>query len=420
MNKIAVIGLGYVGLPLAIEFGCKYETIGFDINKERITSLKKNIDINVSISQSDFEKSKKLKFTHHIDDLSEQNIFIVTVPTPTDSFNKPDFSPLIQASKIVGGVIKKGDIVIYESTVYPGATEEICVPVLEKYSSMKLNENFSVGYSPERINPGDKIYNVTNIVKVISGSNKEAIDKIRDLYTNGLGIKTHTASSIKVAEASKVIENIQRDVNIALVNEIALFLNEISLDTGEVLDAASTKWNFHNYKPGLVGGHCIGVDPYYYLQKAEQIGYKSNIIKTARDLNELIPSILVKKYIKELEKKNINLHNHKCLFLGLTFKENCPDIRNSGAIKFINNLSKYNLDIFAYDPYVQETNINFENNIKIVTKDFIENGLYDSVIVAVSHDEFRELGYKLKRNSRNGLIFDLKSIYSKEVSDFRL
>jgi UDP-N-acetyl-D-galactosamine dehydrogenase len=416
MNIIAVIGLGYVGLPLAVEFGKKYEVIGFDIKPERIKELQKGFDATLEVSQENLQTSKHIRFSSEVEDLKNANIFIVTVPTPIDQYKTPDLTPLMKASETVGKVLKKGDIVIYESTVYPGCTEEDCVPILEKHSQLKFNVDFFCGYSPERINPGDKQHTVTKIKKVVSGSTPEIAQKVNDLYASIITAGTHVASSIRVAEASKAIENAQRDINIAFVNELALIFDRMGIDTTEVLEAAGTKWNFLPFKPGLVGGHCIGVDPYYLTHKAESLGYHPEVILAGRRINDNMGIFIANKVVKLMLKKGHNLPDAKVLVLGITFKENCPDIRNSKVIDIITELKEYNTKIDVYDPWASEAEVEHEYQIHL-KKDINEK--YDAIILAVRHDKFKDLDLK-KLLKPNTVIYDIKSFLDTSLIDARL
>ena len=420
-NKIAIIGLGYVGLPLAVEFAKKYSTVGFDINEERINQLKDGIDVTLEVSHNDLSQilnSGKFNITSNISDLNDSNYYIVTVPTPTDKNNRPVLTPLIKASEIVGSVLKKGDIVVYESTVYPGVTEDECVPVLEKSSNLKYNIDFFVGYSPERINPGDKEHTVTKILKVTSGSTPEIASKVDDLYKSIIVAGTFKASSIKVAEAAKVIENSQRDINIAFVNELAKIFNLLKIDTNEVLEAASTKWNFLKFKPGLVGGHCIGVDPYYLAQKAQEIGYNPEIILAGRRLNDGMGKYIASEVIKLMIKKDIKIVSSRILILGFTFKENCPDVRNTRVIDIVRELLSYEVNLTIVDPLAdsvqvyKEYKINSKNKIDITEK-------FDAIILAVAHNEFLNLEF-FKHQNENSVVFDVKGILDKSQIDGRL
>jgi UDP-N-acetyl-D-galactosamine dehydrogenase len=418
-KKIAVIGLGYVGLPLAVEFGKKYVTVGFDINESRIKDLKNGIDITLEIDSSMLKSTLSngmFSVSSNKNDIKDCDFFIVTVPTPTDKNNRPVLIPLVKASETVGSVLKKGDIVIYESTVYPGVTEEECVPVLERVSGMLYNIDFFVGYSPERINPGDKEHTVTKILKVTSGSTPEIAEVVDLLYKSIIIAGTHKASSIKVAEAAKVIENSQRDINIAFVNELSKIFNLLKIDTNEVLEAAATKWNFLKFKPGLVGGHCIGVDPYYLAQKAQEVGYNTEIILAGRRLNDSMGKHVSSEVIKLMIQKSIKIKGSKILILGLTFKENCPDFRNTKVIDIYNDLLTYHTIVEIFDPHVDKKLVTQEFNINILANipDFEE---YQAIILAVAHECFKV--YEL-RTSPTKVIFDVKSVLPKNVVDGKL
>ena len=418
--KLAIIGLGYVGLPLALEFAKKRAVIGYDIDKKRIKELKLGNDKNFETNLKEFKNTKQLVFTYNKDDLRSANCYIITVPTPIDELKKPDFKPLFLASKTVSEVIKKGDIVIYESTVYPGCTEEQCVPIIERYSKLKYNKDFFCGYSPERINPGDKEHTISKIKKITSGSTT-SVEKIVDsLYNEITSVGTYKASSIKVAEAAKVIENIQRDINIALINELSTLFSKLNLDTQEVLDAASSKWNFLPFKPGLVGGHCIGVDPYYLTYKAQSIGHTPKIILAGREINENMGIFVVTQLIKKMKEKFIKIRNAKILIMGLTFKENCHDIRNSGIEKVINELKKYNCKLDLFDPLADPKKVKKKYNI--LPKLFLKQNSYDAIIIAVAHNEFKKMGYQ--KISKLGkvvkIIYDIKHLFSKGQVDLRL
>tara|TARA_B100000575_G_C23140246_1_gene663352 strand:+ start:1462 stop:2730 length:1269 start_codon:yes stop_codon:yes gene_type:complete len=417
--KIAVIGLGYVGLPLAIEFSKKYPTIGYDINSTRVNELLKAEDKTLELTQSDLESST-ISFTDEIANIKECNVYIITVPTPIDDHKKPDLRPILNASESVGKIIKKGDLIIYESTVYPGVTEDECVPILENYSMLAYNRDFFVGYSPERINPGDKNHTIRNILKIVSGSNEDTLNFIDKLYSSIIDAGTYKASSIKVAEAAKVIENTQRDLNIGLINELALIFNKLDIDTEEVLKAAETKWNFLPFRPGLVGGHCIGVDPYYLTYKAESVGYRPEIILSSRRLNDSMAEYVAARLIKFMHKKGIKTHDSSILILGLTFKENCPDIRNSKVISIIDELKDYGANIDCYDPWIDEDNIKKEHGIKIIS--YPKKNNYDAVLIAVAHDKFKELGLENIRSfgKKGSIIFDLKFLFNKGETDLRL
>lgn len=416
-KKIAVIGLGYVGLPLAVEFGKKYSTLGFDINQKRIAELVEGFDRTQESNKEDIESSKGLSFSSNIQDLQDYNVFIVTVPTPIDQFKAPDLTPLLKASKMLGGVLKKGDIVIYESTVYPGCTEEDCVPVLEKESGLKFNVDFYCGYSPERINPGDKVNTLTKIKKVTSGSTPEIAHVVDELYKSIIIAGTHKAPSLKVAEASKAIENAQRDVNISFVNELALIFDRMGIDTNDVLDAAGTKWNFLKYKPGLVGGHCIGVDPYYLAHKAESLGYHPTVILSGRRVNDNMGMFIANKVVKLLIAKNYVISKSKVLVLGITFKENCPDIRNSKVVDIVNELQQFNIMVDIYDPHADKKEVFVEYGVKLI--DNIKNK-YDGIILAVSHQEFQALEMNKLKASDSAIIFDTKAFLPRSIVDSRL
>jgi UDP-N-acetyl-D-galactosamine dehydrogenase len=415
-NKIAIIGLGYVGLPLAVEFGKKYSVIGFDINQSRIDELSKGYDRTQEMTQDELQLSHGLNFSMEKESLKACNIFIVTVPTPIDNFKKPDLKPLISASKTVGGVLKKGDIVIYESTVYPGCTEEDCVPVLESESGLRFNEDFFCGYSPERINPGDKINTLTKIKKVTSGSTPEVADFVDSLYNSIIEAGTYKATSMKVAEASKAIENAQRDVNISFVNELALIFDKMGIDTSEVLEAAGSKWNFLKFKPGLVGGHCIGVDPYYLLHKSESLGYYPQVILSGRRVNDNMGIFVANKLVKLLIKKGHKVEGSNVLILGVTFKENCPDIRNSRVVDVYNELKEFGINVDVYDTWADKYEVKEEYGINLLEK--IEKK-YDGILLAVSHDDYSLLNLENFKN-KNAVVFDIKGVLDKNVVDARL
>lgn len=406
MSKICVIGLGYVGLPLAHAFSAKYEVVGFDISKWRIDELSTGYDRTLELTENQVKEAIKngMKFSLDINEIKDCNIYIVTVPTPIDKNKRPDLTPLIKASETVGKVLKKGDIVIYESTVYPGATEEDCVPVLEKFSNLKFNVDFFCGYSPERINPGDKEHTVTKILKVTSGSTPEIGKKVNELYASIITAGTHLAPTIKVAEAAKVIENSQRDINIAFVNELAIIFNKLGINTNDVLAAAGTKWNFLPFRPGLVGGHCIGVDPYYLTHKAQSIGYNPEIILAGRRLNDNMGIYVANQVIKLMIKKGHKIEGSKVLVLGITFKENCPDIRNSRVIDVIEELQEFGCNIDVYDPWADTKEVEHEYNLKLIKE--LNIAKYEAIVLAVAHNEFKQL--KLKTNEN--IVFDIKSI----------
>jgi UDP-N-acetyl-D-galactosamine dehydrogenase len=416
MEKVCVIGLGYVGLPLAVEFGKKIEVIGFDINKERIEELKKGHDRTLEVDGPELKSASKLSFTSDPKDLKSVNYFIVTVPTPVDQFKKPDLSPLISASKTVGGILKKDDIVIYESTVYPGCTEEVCVPVLEKISGLKFNVDFFCGYSPERINPGNKLHRVSTIKKITSGSLPEIAKKVDNLYKKIITAGTHLASSIKVAEAAKVIENSQRDINIAFVNELSMIFDKMGIDTHEVLEAAGTKWNFLPFKPGLVGGHCIGVDPYYLTYKAESLGHHPEVILSGRKTNDFMGTHIANKVIKLMAVRKLPIHQADVLVLGITFKENCPDIRNSKVADVINELKSFGTNVEVYDPHADAAEVNHEYGFNLI-KDL--NKKYHAIVLAVGHNEFKSLTWDKIKDS-NTVVFDVKGFLDKDLITARL
>lgn len=417
-QKIAVIGLGYVGLPLAVEFGKKIKTIGFDINKSRIDELIAGHDRTLEVSDENMRLSTHISYSFNIEDLKQCNYFIVTVPTPTDKNNRPDLTPLYKASETVGKALKKGDIVIYESTVYPGVTEDECVPVLEKVSGLKYNVDFYCGYSPERINPGDKEHTVTKILKVTSGSTPEIADKVDALYRSIIVAGTFKATSIKVAEAAKVIENSQRDINIAFVNELSKIFNLMGINTNDVLEAAGTKWNFLKFKPGLVGGHCIGVDPYYLAQKAQEVGYHPEIILAGRRLNDSMGAYVATETIKLMIKKDIKVKNAKVLVLGFTFKENCPDVRNTKVIDIINELKTYNVNLTVVDPWAEPEEVVHEYNIATL-KHIPVGSKYDAIVLAVSHNEFKQLDITSYKASLN-VMYDVKGLLDDNIVDGRL
>jgi UDP-N-acetyl-D-glucosamine/UDP-N-acetyl-D-galactosamine dehydrogenase len=416
MNKIGIIGLGYVGLPLAVEFGKIMPVVGFDINQERIAELKKGHDRTLEVEPEELKNTTHLSYSSDINDLRSVTIFIVTVPTPVDKFKKPDLSPLISASKTVGSVLKKGDIVIYESTVYPGCTEEDCVPVLEKMSGLTFNVDFYCGYSPERINPGDKLHRVSTIKKVTSGSTPEIAEQVDQLYKKIVTAGTHKASSIKVAEAAKVIENAQRDINIAFVNELALIFDKMGIDTHEVLEASSTKWNFLPFKPGLVGGHCIGVDPYYLTHKAEGIGYRPEVINAGRRINDNMGIFIANQVIKLMTQHKHAIHSSNILVLGITFKENCPDIRNSKVIDIINELTSYGANVDVYDPQADSNEVKHEYNLSLISK---PDKKYQAIILAVSHQEFKDIDWAALTESKT-VIYDVKGFLDKSFVTARL
>ena len=418
--KLAIIGLGYVGLPLAVEFGKQRSVVGFDINQPRIQALKAGHDSTLEVSDEELKQASYLSYSCDLAELAACNTFVVTVPTPIDEYNQPDLTPLIKASESIGKVLKKGDLVIYESTVYPGATEEDCVPVLEKVSGLTFNLDFYAGYSPERINPGDKEHRVTTIKKVTSGSTPEIADLVDALYNQIIVAGTHKASSIKVAEAAKVIENTQRDLNIALINELAIIFNKMGIDTEAVLKAAGTKWNFLPFRPGLVGGHCIGVDPYYLTHKAQSIGYHPEIILAGRRLNDSMGAYVVSQLVKAMLKERIHVDGARVLIMGLTFKENCPDLRNTRIVDIVKELSEYNIEVDVYDPWVNASEAEHEYGITPVYE--LETEKYDAIVLAVAHTQFRELGAESIRSygKSKHVLYDLKYLLSTEESDIRL
>ena len=418
--NLAIIGLGYVGLPLAVEFGKKRPVVGFDINLKRVAELQSGLDHTLEVEPEELGAATQLRYTTDIETLRTCNIFIVTVPTPIDAYKQPDLTPLLKASETIGKVLKKGDIVIYESTVYPGATEDDCVPVLEKVSELRFNVDFFAGYSPERINPGDKKHRVTTIRKVTSGSTPEVAELVDALYREIIVAGTHKASSIKVAEAAKVIENTQRDVNIALINELALIFNKMGIDTEAVLQAAGTKWNFLPFRPGLVGGHCIGVDPYYLTHKAQAIGYHPEIILAGRRLNDSMGAYVVSQLVKSMTKKRIQVDGARVLVMGLTFKENCPDLRNTRVVDILAELKEYNVQADVYDPWVDAEEAQYEYSITPIQQP--DTGAYDAVIIAVAHSQFKELGSAGIRafGKLTHVLYDLKYVLEANESDLRL
>jgi UDP-N-acetyl-D-glucosamine/UDP-N-acetyl-D-galactosamine dehydrogenase len=417
--KISIIGLGYVGLPLAVEFGKKFQTVGFDIHQNRLKELREGLDRTKEVSSAELAASIKLQFEHDVKGLEGTDFFIVTVPTPIDAYRQPDLTPLRKASETVGKVLKPGAIVVYESTVYPGCTEEVCVPILEEMSGLKFNKDFFCGYSPERINPGDKVHTVTKILKITAGSNPEVAEKVDELYRSIITAGTFKASSIKVAEAAKVIENSQRDINIAFVNELALIFEKLGIDTQEVLEAAGTKWNFLPFRPGLVGGHCIGVDPYYLTYKAEAVGYHPQIILAGRRLNDNMGQQVANRLVKLLIKRGHRIQGARVCVLGITFKENCPDIRNSRVIDVIRELQDYGCAVNVFDPWADPEEVRHEYGLELVTD--LSRGCSESeaVVLAVSHDVFRDIDYKTCRE-KGALIFDIKSVLPRELVDGRL
>ena len=419
-DKIAIVGLGYVGLPLAVEFGKKSEVVGFDINKSRIAELQSGKDSTLEVSGDELKEAIKLSYTANPEDVRDCNIYIVTVPTPIDEYKRPDLTPLQKSSETVGKLLNKGDIVIYESTVYPGATEEVCVPILEQNSDMTFNQDFYCGYSPERINPGDKEHRVSTIKKVTSGSTAEIANKVDALYQTVITAGTHKASSIKVAEAAKVIENTQRDVNIALINELALIFNRLEIDTEEVLKAAGSKWNFLPFRPGLVGGHCIGVDPYYLTHKAVEVGYHPEMILAGRRLNDNMGNYVADQVAKLMTKKRIHVVDSKILIMGLTFKENCPDLRNTRVVDLIAEFESFNCHVDVYDPWVDKKEAEEEYGITPIEAP--QTGTYDAVILAVAHDEFKTLGAEQMHSygKNQHVLYDIKYLLDTDDVDGRL
>ncbi len=418
--KIGILGLGYVGLPLAVEFGKKFNTVGFDIKSERIDELKSGHDSTLEVEPGELAAATQLSYTADKKALADCNVYIVTVPTPIDKYKKPDLTPLLSASQMLGEIISKGDVIIYESTVYPGATEEDCVPILERVSNLVFNKDFYVGYSPERINPGDKEHRITNILKVTSGSTPESAKFVDELYQSIITAGTHLASSIKVAEAAKVIENTQRDVNIALVNELSLIFNKLGIDTIEVLEAAGTKWNFLPFRPGLVGGHCIGVDPYYLTHKAAEIGYHPEVILSGRRINDNMGGFIAGQVIKKMTKKRTHVVDSKVLVLGLTFKENCPDLRNTRVIDIIDCLENYHAKVDVYDPWVSPKEAFEEYGVNVITAP--QTGQYDAIILAVAHEQFITMGVKQLRafGKPGAILYDVKALLPKDQVDGRL
>jgi UDP-N-acetyl-D-galactosamine dehydrogenase len=418
--KIGIIGLGYVGLPLAVEFGKKFNTLGFDINEKRVKELTDGNDFTLECSSDELKVATHLKYSANVADLNECNVYVVTVPTPIDEHKQPDLSPLIKASEMLGKVVSKGDIIIYESTVYPGATEEECIPVVERVSGLTFNSDFYAGYSPERINPGDKEHRVTNILKVTSGSTPDIAEFVDQLYKSIIIAGTHKASSIKVAEAAKVIENTQRDVNIALINELSIIFNKLGIDTLEVLEAAGTKWNFLPFRPGLVGGHCIGVDPYYLTHKAQSVGYHPEMILAGRRLNDGMGQYVVSQLVKKMLKKRIHVDGANVLVMGLTFKENCPDLRNTKVVDIVQELKEFNINVDIVDPWCSNQEAQHEYGLTLCAD--LNNNHYDAIIVAVAHNEFREMGAKAIRalGKAEHVLYDLKYVLDKQDVDMRL
>lgn len=418
--KLAVVGLGYVGLPLAVEFGKQRTVVGFDINTKRIAELRAGKDRTQEVEPHELAAATGLSYTDQVADLAQANVYVVTVPTPIDEYKQPDLTPLVRASETIAKVLKRGDIVIYESTVYPGATEEVCVPVLERISGLRFNQDFFAGYSPERINPGDKKHRVANIKKVTSGSTPEIAQLIDSLYAQIIVAGTHMAPSIRVAEAAKVIENTQRDVNIALVNELALIFNKMGIDTQAVLEAAGTKWNFLPFRPGLVGGHCIGVDPYYLTHKAQSLGYHPEIILAGRRLNDSMGGYVASQLIKAMTKKSLQVQGARILLMGFAFKENCPDLRNTRIVDIVHELAEYNISVDVYDPWVDPTEAMHEYGIQPILS--LETGTYDAIILAVAHQQFLDMGASKIRalGKPQHVLYDLKYLLQQHESDLRL
>ncbi|MDB3935224.1 Vi polysaccharide biosynthesis UDP-N-acetylglucosamine C-6 dehydrogenase TviB [Granulosicoccus sp.] len=419
-DTIAIVGLGYVGLPLAVEFAKQYSTIGFDISADRISELQAGSDRTLEVSTAELKEAAKLSFTSTLDDLSSCKVFIVTVPTPINRHKQPDLTPLIKASEAIGSILKAGSVVIYESTVYPGATEEVCIPILERVSGLTFNVDFYAGYSPERINPGDKEHRVSTIMKVTSGSTPEVAQAVDALYGRIITAGTHLASSIKVAEAAKVIENTQRDLNIALINELALIFDRLEIDTLEVLQAAGTKWNFLNFRPGLVGGHCISVDPYYLTHKAQEIGYHPQVILSGRQINDGMGAFVAERVIKMLTRKRIHVVGANVLILGLAFKEDCPDLRNTRVVDIVEELKNYHANVDVYDPWVDKDEAKREYAISPI--DQPKSGTYDAIILAVAHHQFMALGGEAIRafGKPDHILYDIKSVLPKHYVDARL
>ena len=418
--KLGIIGLGYVGLPLAVEFGKKYPTMGFDINTKRVRELKQGHDFTLEVSGEELADSEFISYSSDVDDLKDCNVYIVTVPTPIDKNKQPDLTPLVKASAMLGKVINKGDIIIYESTVYPGATEETCLPEVERVSGLTFNKDFFAGYSPERINPGDKEHRVTNILKVTSGSTPEIAEIVDQLYKSVITAGTHKASSIKVAEAAKVIENTQRDVNIALINELSIIFNKLDIDTLEVLEAAGTKWNFLPFRPGLVGGHCIGVDPYYLTHKAQSVGYNPEMILAGRRINDGMGAYVVSQLVKKMLTQRIHVEGANVLVMGLTFKENCPDIRNTKVVDIVSELKEYNINVNIMDPWCSSEEAQHEYGLTLINQ--AEKGFYDAIVLAVGHNEFKTLGTENIRafGKEEHILYDLKYVLDKNSVDMRL
>lgn len=418
--KIAVIGLGYVGLPLAVEFSKKYDVLGFDVNEERISELSSGVDSTLEVSEEELRAAQSLAYSSAKESLNDCNVYIVTVPTPIDQYKQPDLTPLVKASEMLGSVVSSGDVIVYESTVYPGATEEDCIPVVERVSGLVFNQDFYAGYSPERINPGDKEHRVTNILKVTSGSTPEVADFVDALYASIITAGTHKASSIKVAEAAKVIENTQRDVNIALINELSIIFNKLDIDTLEVLEAAGTKWNFLPFRPGLVGGHCIGVDPYYLTHKAQAAGYHPEMILAGRRLNDSMGEYVVSQLVKRMVKERIHVEGANVLIMGLTFKENCPDLRNTKVVDIVEELKEYNISVDVVDPWCSSEEAAHEYGLQL-TEEY-RSDYYDAIIMAVGHDDFKAMGAEKIHSlgKAKHVLYDLKYVLDKDSVDMRL
>ncbi len=419
-SRIAIIGLGYVGLPLAVEFGKKFNCVGFDINSDRVNELKTGKDSTLEVEPELLKEADKLSYSDQTDGIKDCNVFIVTVPTPIDKYRRPDLSPLEGASRMLGKILKKNDVVIFESTVYPGASEEVCVPIMEKLSGLTYNKDFFLGYSPERINPGDKEHRVTTIKKVTAGSNPQIADFVDDIYKSIITAGTHKASSIRVAEAAKVIENTQRDLNIALINELALIFNKLGIDTEEVLEAAGTKWNFLPFRPGLVGGHCISVDPYYLTHKAQEIGYNPEIILAGRRINDSMGAYVAESVIKLMTQRRIHVVDSRILIMGLTFKENCPDLRNTRVVDIISEFEAYHTQVDIYDPWVDAKEARHEYGLDVITEP--DTNKYDAIILAVGHKQFVDMGVdKIRRFGKaDNILYDVKYALPKEQVDGRL
>ena len=418
--KIAVIGLGYVGLPLAVEFGKHYPVLGFDINQTRVDALKGGHDSTLEVSDAELADVKRLSYSCNAEDLADSNIYIVTVPTPIDEGNAPDLTPLRKASELVGKYVNKGDIVIYESTVYPGATEEVCLPIVEKESGLIFNKDFYAGYSPERINPGDKVNTLTKIMKITSGSTPEIGQFVDALYGSIISAGTHLAGSLKVAEAAKVIENTQRDLNIAIINEFAKIFNRLDIDTEEVLNAAGTKWNFLKFKPGLVGGHCISVDPYYLTHKAQEVGYRPEVILAGRRINDGMGEYVATQLVKKLSSQKIHIDEAKVLVLGFTFKGDCPDVRNTKIVDIIKELKDFNMDVDLYDSWADPAEVEHEYDLQLINQ--LKQNHYDGIVLAVDHSEFKKMGLDAIRQlgKSNHVLYDVKHVFGPADSDIRL